>query len=464
MAVSQQRWIGVALLLSLWPTRGAFTQDGSVASPETRQHIYQVLNGLVRPGDRADGLTQKRSLTDRMAALHVPGVSIAVIHHGSIDWAQGFGVAGLDGSPVRANTLFQAGSISKPLAAMAVLRLAEEGKLSLDVDVNTLLTSWKLPASSVAEGKPVTLRELLCHTGGLTVHGFPGYEARLPIPTLIQVLDGTPPANSPAIRIEAAPEARWKYSGGGYVIMQQIVVDTVRLPFPAFLYDTVLARIGMAHSTYQQPLPASLRSSAAIPYDGNGVPVPGGSHTYPELAAAGLWTTPSDLARYIIEIQTSLQGKSNHILSADMTRQMLTPCKVNMDSVDAEVARQMDQTRKNMNLDSIEALKKKLDSDEVLAKTMGGSDVYERIQAGLKRALLAKSDWGLGLQLGGSVENPFFLHGGSNVGYESLMVAYERGGEGAVVMTNGQGGSELVREVMQSIVTAYGWPDFQDNY
>lgn len=464
MTAPRQRWIAAALLLNVWSTPGAFTQNVSVASSETRQHIYQVLNGLVRPSDRAEGLIQKHSLTDRMAALHVPGVSIAVIHHGSIDWAQGFGVVSLGGPQVTVNTLFQAGSISKPLAAMAVLRLAEEGNLSLDVDVNTQLTSWKLPEASVAEGKPVTLRELLCHTGGTTVHGFPGYEAGVPVPTLIQVLDGVPPANSPAIRIEAAPESRWKYSGGGYVIMQQIVLDKAKLPFPALLHDTVLARIGMVHSTYQQPLPAYLRSSAAIPYDGNGVPVTGGAHTYPELAAAGLWTTPSDLARYIIEVQTSLQGKSNHVLSVDMTRQMLIPCKVNMDAVDAEVARQMDQTRKNMNLDSIETLKKKMDSDEAMVKMMGGSDAYERLQASLKTSLLAKSNWGLGLQLGGSVENPTFLHGGSNVGYESLMASYERAGEGAVVMTNGQGGAELVREVMQSIVTAYGWPDFQDNY
>ena len=332
-----------------------------------------------------------------MKELNVPGVSIAVIHHGAIEWARGFGVSSIGGAPVTADTIFQAGSISKPLTAMAALRLVEQGKLSLDVDVNTLLTGWKLPSNPVAAGKPVTLRELLSHTAGITVHGFPGYASTDPVPTLVQVLNGEKPANTPPIRSETAPGARWNYSGGGYAIVQQTLIDVAKVPFPKLLHDTVLAPIGMTHSTYRQPLPKELQAFAATPYRGDGKPIEGGAHTYPEMAAAGLWTTPTDLARYAIEVQQSLEGKANHVLSVEMTRQMLT---------------------------------------------------------------VGMGQWGLGLQIGGADSNPYFSHGGANEGFRNMFAAYEKGGEGAVVMTNGDDGFVLADEIVHAISAVYGWPDF----
>jgi CubicO group peptidase (beta-lactamase class C family) len=183
--------------------------------------------------------------------------------------------------------MFQAGSISKPLTAMAALRLVEQRKLSLDVDVNKQLTSWKLPADPVAAGKPVTLRELLTHTAGITAHGFPGYASTELVPTLVQVLNGEKPANTPPIRSESAPGAGWKYSGGGYIIMQQTLIDLTKEPFPKLLHDTVLAPIGMTHSTYEQPLPKEFQDFVATPYRGDGKPVEGGAHTYPETLVSG---------------------------------------------------------------------------------------------------------------------------------------------------------------------------------
>jgi CubicO group peptidase (beta-lactamase class C family) len=180
--------------------------------------------------------------------------------------------------------------------------------------------------------------------------------------------------------------------------MQQAVLDVSKEPFPKLLHDTVLVPIGMSHSTYQQPLPGDLRPQAAMPYSANGTAVAGGPHTYPEMAAAGLWTTPSDLAHYLIEVQQSLGGHANHVLSQELTRQMLTP---------------------------------------------------------------GKGDWGLGLQIGGAASNRYFSHGGVNEGYESLFAAYENGGDGAVIMTNAQGGSRLTSEVMSSIAAVYDWPDFR---
>jgi CubicO group peptidase (beta-lactamase class C family) len=379
------------------------TVPGSVANPtetqlEIQQHIDHVTSGLTNPVIDKNDAHPGKTLSDEMAALHVPGVSIAVVHNGVIEWAQGFGFAAVGGDPVTAETLFQAGSISKPVAAMAALRLVQQGKLNLDADINTYLTSWKLPASAVAGGKPVTLRELVTHTGGTTVHGFPGYAAGEPVPTLVQVLDGVKPANTAAIRVETAPGTKWNYSGGGFTIMQQALIDVSKQPFPQLMHDTVLAPIGMTHSTYQQPLPAEWKAKAATPYDGEDKPIPGGAHTYPEMAAAGLWTNPSDFARYVIENQLSLMGKANHVLSVEMTKQMMTP---------------------------------------------------------------GMGSWGLGLLIGGSASKPYFAHNGDDAGFEAAFVGYEQGGDGAVVMTNAQGGGRIAQEVIASIATEYGWPDFR---
>jgi CubicO group peptidase (beta-lactamase class C family) len=338
-----------------------------------------------------------QKLQDRMAAYHVPGVSVAVIHNGAIEWAQGFGVVRLGGAPVTEKTLFQAGSISKPVAAMAALHLVEQGKLSLDTDVNEALTSWKIPPSAALPEAMVTLRELLTHTAGLTVHGFPGYAAGAPIPTLVQVLNGEAPANTPPVLLEDAPGSGWMYSGGGYTVMQQLLLDVSHQPFSNLLHDTVLAPIGMTHSTYEQPLPLELRPGAATPYKADGAPVEGGFHTYPEMAAAGLWTTPTDLARFAIEIQRSLHADANHVLSPEMTKQML---------------------------------------------------------------VAGKGHYGLDLEIGGSSENRYVAHGGVDEGFEDVLVAYQQSGDGAAVMTNAQGGMLLANEVVRGIASVYGWPDF----
>ncbi len=209
-------------------------------------------------------------LADRMAALHVPGVSIAVIHDGRIEWARGFGVTRSGGPPVTPDTLFQAASISKPVAAMAVLHLVQAGKLSLDTDVNEYLKSWKVPANSFTERRKVTIRELLTHSAGMTVHGFGGYAGGAPVPTLIEVLNGEKPANSPPIRVDIEPGTLWRYSGGGYVVVQQLLLEVTGEPFPKLMHDTVLAPIGMTRSTYEQPLPQNRMAEAATPYRADG--------------------------------------------------------------------------------------------------------------------------------------------------------------------------------------------------
>jgi len=266
------------------------------------------------------------SLAQIMEAYNVPGLSVAVIDNYKIAWAKGYGVIGSGSTtPVGAGTLFQAGSISKPVAATAALALVEKGRLALDEDVNQKLKSWKVPENEFTKDQKVTLRRLMSHTAGLTVHGFPGYDVDTPLPTLVQVLNGEKPANTEPIRVDIVPGTKERYSGGGVTIEQLLMMDVTGKPFPALLRETVLDKIGMTDSGYEQPLPPTRALLTATGTHQDGKPVHGRWHIYPEMAAAGLWTTPTDLAKFAIEIAQSKNGKSDKILSQKTVEEMLTP-------------------------------------------------------------------------------------------------------------------------------------------
>src|SRR6266404_5913593 len=235
---------------------------------------------------------------DRMAHYHVLGLSLACIHNGNLEWAQTFGVARVGGDPVTPETLIQASSIGMPVTALAVLRLVEQGKLNLDVDVSQYLTGWKLPTNRFTEQKKVTLRELLSHTAGATVHGYEGYAAGKKAPRLVQVLNGESPANSAPVTIDFVPGTKFRYAGGNYTIIQQILLDVTGEPFPDLMQEVVLQPLHMIHSTFQQPIPEKLRPLVAMPYDTDGNAIAGGPHASSLIAVAGLWTTPSDLALF----------------------------------------------------------------------------------------------------------------------------------------------------------------------
>lgn len=357
------------------------------------ERIARVENGLLPPVLVKDEPAMK--LSDRMQFYKTPGVSVAVINDGRIEWARGYGFTETGGkNPVTTETLFQAASISKPVAALAALRLVQDGRLNLDEDVNKKLVSWKVPENDFTKEQKVTLRGLLSHSTSLTVHGFGGYAADKPLPTLLQILDGAAPANSNPIRVDGPPNARYRYAGGGYVILQELLSDVTGKPFPAFLEETVFKKLEMTRSTYQQPLPKEFWESAASGHRASGETVSGNWNAYPEMAAAGLWTTPSDLARLAVEIQKSKAGTSNKILSAEMINQMLT-------------------------------------------RQVGG--------------------WGLGIELNGENQAARFSHGGANFGYRCTLVAYTNTGQGAVVMTNSDNGGALGAEIVRSIAKEYGW-------
>ena len=284
--------------------------------------IERIEKGL-RPPVLVEG-DKTWTLEERMKLFHVPGLSVAVFRDFQISWAKAYGFAD-ETAGVKATdaTLFQAGSVSKPVAAMGALKLVEEGKLALDKDINTYLKGWKIPENDLTKKTPVTLEMLLSHTGGLTVHGFPGYAADAKVPTVIEVLDGVAPANSAPIRVDLAPGTQYRYSGGGYTIAQLAMTDVTGQSFPRLLEALVLKQLGMTSSTYDQPLPATLVPKAAAGYSTDGKEVPGKRHVYPEMAAAGLWTTPSDLARFGIGLQNILRGKPGPISKA-MAERMTT--------------------------------------------------------------------------------------------------------------------------------------------
>ena len=248
-----------------WPVLcNSVSAQMSGATPnDVERRIENVINGLLPETALDNQYGPKASLTNRMAYYHTPGVSIAVVKDFKIDWARGFGMKEWGKrSPITETTLFEAGSISKPIFAMAVMRLVQEGKLDLDKDVNGYLTSWKIPPNGSWQPH-ITLRQLLSHSAGMTVHGFPGYLRSERVPSVLEVLDGLPPANTARIEVNIVPGTQVRYSGGGITVAQQLVVDVLGQPFPKIMHELILEPAGMKHSTYEQPLTKAWQSSAA---------------------------------------------------------------------------------------------------------------------------------------------------------------------------------------------------------
>jgi CubicO group peptidase (beta-lactamase class C family) len=337
------------------------------------------------------------SLAERMHHHHVEAVQVALIRDYRLVWEAAVGLADREeGKEATAETLFQAGSISKPVAAAALLREAEKGTFRLDADVNAFLKSWKLPDNELTAREKVTLERILSHGAGLTVHGFPGYAAGEAVPTVPQVLDGAPPANTAPVRVDLVPGSKWRYSGGGYTIAQLAMSDTLGQAFPDLMRTLVLGPAGMSLSSYEQPLPASRLLQAAAGYRGDGSPVPGKRHVYPEMAAAGLWTTAGDLARFAIAIQKSLRGEPGSLLSPPSAERMVTPFI---------------------------------------------------------------AEYGLGFAGEKHGRERYFSHGGADEGFQAYLVAH-RGGWGAAVMTNSDNGVALAFEILRGLARQESWKGY----
>jgi CubicO group peptidase (beta-lactamase class C family) len=267
--------------------------------------------------------TPDRSLAEAMAEVGVPGLSVAYVRGGRIVWSRQYGVKQAGGAPVGPETRFQAGSISKSIAAIGAMALVESGAISLDDDVNTKLRSWRLPVEESAAGAPVTLTALLSHTAGTTVRGFPGYRTDEIVPTLLQVLDGMPPSNTKAVRVTTRPGETYSYSGGGYEVVQQLIEDVTETRFQDWIAAKVFAPAGMSHSGYEQRLSQAQIAYHAMAHDGRGSVVEAGPYIYPEQAAAGLWSTPEDLALALIALQRALSGAEGETAKASARRMLM---------------------------------------------------------------------------------------------------------------------------------------------
>lgn len=365
-------------------------------SPEVESKIQEVENNL-GSWVQVTG-APAWTLAERMKYYHCNGVSIAVIKDYKIQWARGYGFAdSAEQRPVTTSTLFLAGSNSKSLNAVGLLKLAQDGKIDLYTDINQYLKTWKFPYDSLSKGKKITVANLLSHTGGLTVHGFPGYERGDTIPTITEILNGQRPANTPAIRSMYEPGLKSEYSGGGVTISQLILQDVTGQPYDVWMKENVLNPLGMDLSTYTQPKATGEDPLLATAYYNDGKPVKGKYHIYPEMAAAGLWTNASELAKYVIETELALGGKSQKVLNQKMTELRLTPY------IDKEAA-------------------------------LG---VFIKNKDGVK----------------------YFTHGGVDEGFVSQYVGSFEGGNGVVVMTNTYN-TAMFDEIINSVAKVYSWKNF----
>lgn len=370
---------------------------GQAVATDLESRIRQVETSL-RPGeDRADTTGIRWTLEERMAHYGVAGVSIAVVEDGRLLWARGYGLkqAGTTDS-VDAETAFSVGSVSKVGTAAITLRLVDEGRLDLDRDVNEYLRRWRVPSNALTAREPVTLRRIMSHTAGLTVHGFADFQPGEALPTVVQILDGIPPARNAPVRVDLLPGSEFRYSGGGTTVAQLVIEDVTGLDFPEAARRNLFEPLGMSRSTYENPLPAE-HGNIAKAHGPGGEPraLPRGWEAMPEAAASGLWTTPSDLAKLIIALVESHQGDGETFLTIETARDMMTE--------------------------------------------------------------VPPSIFGLGPEVGGEGPTRNFVHGGANDSYRAFMAGYLAEGDGLVILTNGARGSELIPEIRRAVDLA-GWP------
>jgi CubicO group peptidase (beta-lactamase class C family) len=282
----------------------------------------------ISPDVPGSGPLSIAAIGELLTQYKVPGASLAIADKGELVATYCYGLAQAERA-VTPQTLFQAASISKTANALAVLQLAAAGRFGLDDPVNAHLTSWKLPDNALTETTPVTARMLLSHTGGTTVPGFAGYLPGSPLPTLREILDGTPPANSAPVRVEWPPGSAFHYSGGGITVLQQMVIDVTGQSYAEALDRLVLRPLTMAESSDRQEYGAGDLAGLALAHGPDGSLNPGGFRIHPELAAAGLWTTPRDLMRMVLGIIGSWNGAPGAFLAQNFARQMLVPVKAN---------------------------------------------------------------------------------------------------------------------------------------
>lgn len=337
------------------------------------------------------------NMEKRMQEYNLAGLSIAVINNYQIEWAKGYGLTNIaTENKVTTETVFQAASISKTINAVALLKLAELQKVSLDAEINTLLTSWKFPYNKNISTTPITLRQLLSHTAGLSTHGFNGYKNFNHLPSIIEILDGRKPANSDKVVPVIPPNQEFKYSGGGTMVTQLILSDNQSLPYEQFVKNHIFQPLQMNHSFYSNE-PNKYPNEIATGHVDSGKPLENDYNIYPESAAAGLWTTPTDLSKLLIDIQLSLTRNNSKILTGFFAEEMTSPTKDGMAA--------------------------------------------------------------LGLFIENQNGEKYIQHSGANRGFRGKFYAGLSNGKGVVIMVNGTN-TEIIEEIIRSVALVYDWPGF----
>jgi CubicO group peptidase (beta-lactamase class C family) len=279
-------------------------------------------------GDQA--VDQSKAIADKLDELvpqlleenDVPGAAVALVGDGEVAWSAGYGLADRErGVPVTADTVFQVASLSKPVTAWGVMRLVESGKLELDAPVEQYLTRWHLPPSRYDAGG-VTIHRLLSHTAGLSLGGYPGIPPDRELPTVEESLSGNN-GGAGDVRITMEPGAQFSYSGGGYTLLQLVIEEVTGESFSEFMQEQVLQPLGMFHSSFEWR--SDLRPATAVAYSATGAPLP--NYLFTEKAAAGLYTTAPDLARFLAAEMPGPNGEpaGRGVLSPDTLALMFTP-------------------------------------------------------------------------------------------------------------------------------------------
>jgi len=363
---------------------------------DAHERKNKVENGIL-PQVVFDGEINPGNIEMEMANSKTPALSVAVIHKGKLDWSATWGNLKRSGAQANCSSLFQAGSLAKPLTVLAAMRIKTAGHIDFDTDIETYLSSYQLPVGRQTSDNPVTFRNLFSHTSGVTRGGYAGYAKKEPIPSDQQIALGDAPANSPKVEVTISPGSALAYSGGGYTIAEIALQDKLRQPFDKIMNEWLITPLGMKQAEFTVPLPDDRHPYTASGHQMAGTTIPGGWNNYPEQAAAGLWATATDLAMFLLEIHKGYDGKSNVFTQSNIRELLENPIQ-----------------------NHVYGFRKIANGDQV-----------------------------------------FITHYGGTVGYRAGMTLNLQTGNGAVFLSNSDNGSNLGEAFLSSVSRAYNWPVFQ---
>ena len=375
---------------------------------QVQDSILQVENNLI-PYVPIKGF-KGWNIIDRMKYYKVPGLSIAVIKDYKIDWAKSYGLADtINKTPVTTETMFSAGSISKFLMAVTALKMVDNGQIELEKPINNYLTTWKIAENDFTKTTPITLRMLLSHSAGTSQTSYFGFTPTQPLPTIMEILSGAKISETRPVVVNSEPNKEFRYSGGGSMIAQLALMDVSKKSFSNLTQEIIFDKLGMNNSTFIQPVPSKFVKQISWAYSYaswfKGMP-----YVYPQQAAAGLYTTPTDLAKFFIDIQKSYLGKGE-ILSQAVTKKMLMP-------------------QQNV------------------------SDGTYKEQIGIGPFLIQRTD-------NKDPRGVFFEFTGVNAGFLAYGMASVEGGNGVIVMLNsGDNQNGIGKEIRRAVAKVYNWTNF----